>query len=171
MAQGGVASVPPAWSGRSSVVAVVCERVAAAELAAGRVSRVEVRPEHHRVVALRRVRHVGELEDMADLVRRDGLDVVRARGALRRPLERVAEPDVGLDRASLLVVPAHRAGERPAAVLVVLQAAPVDDALAVVLGGVRRLALVVRGRVRGLVLDAAPVDVVRPLALRIPDQP
>ena len=81
-------------------MAVVLERFAAAELAAGRVSEIDVRPHEPRVVALRFVRHVAELEDVADLVRCDGLNVVRVRGALRRPLERGVEADVGLDRVS-----------------------------------------------------------------------
>ena len=152
----------------ASVVAVVPERVAAAKLAAGRVSDIEVRPHHHRVVTLRGVRDVVELNDVADLVRRHGLDVVCPGSARRRPLELGVEPDVRLDRVALLVIRDDRARERPAAVLVGLQAAPIDRAVAVVLGCARRLALVVGGRVR-LVCDAAPVDVVRPLALRVPD--
>ena len=59
-------------------------------------------------------------------------------------------------------------GECSVAVLIVLQAAPVDGALPVVLDRAGDLALVVRGDIR-LVLDPAPVDVVAPLALRVSD--
>ena len=46
---------------------VVPERVAAAELAAGCVSDIEVRPHHQRFVTLRGVRDVIELDGVADL--------------------------------------------------------------------------------------------------------
>ena len=153
-----------------SVVAVVLERVAAAELAAARVALREVRPHHVRLLVLGRVRDVVELEDVTDLVRRDRLDVDRARRARRRPLVRGAEPDVRLDRGALRVVPRVGARDRAAAVLVARGCPsrrrscrpPWPPSC-------RRLSLVGRGRVR-LVLDAAPVDVVRPLALRVPDR-
>ena len=99
----------------SSIVAVVPEGVAAAELAAGGVSYVEVRPHDHRVVTLRGVRDVAELVGVADLVRCHGLDVVCVGGAGRRPLDLGAEPDVRLDRIALLVVGDERARERLAA--------------------------------------------------------
>ena len=130
------------------VVAVVLESVAAAELAAGRIAGGEIRPHQVRFIVLRRVVDVVELEDVTNLVRRNRLDVQRACCAGRRPFVRGVESGVGLERDALLVVPREGAGERHVAVLVVLEATPAHDALAVVLHGViRRRALI--GRRRG----------------------
>ena len=106
-----------------------------------------------------------ELANVSELVGCDRLDVVAVGVRTDRPLLGGAEADVRLDRIALVVVPRGSAGERAAATLDVVQAAPVDDVGSVLLGLELRAALVVRLGFR-VVGEIAPVDVVRPLRIR-----